>query len=113
MNKKDNYKSLIRHRKQIQQIEAAIEKMRAEADARIAAKQAELDALRQVTQEEEQAEIMMLVQLHKFSLEDMQQAIEGQPVMAVPAPAPVTPAQNTTTEDNEEDTPDEDEDERP
>ena len=47
MNKKDNYKSLIRHRKQIQQMEAAIEKMRAEADARIAAKQAELDAARQ------------------------------------------------------------------
>ena len=113
MNKKDNYKSLIRHRKQIQQMETAIEKMRAEADARIAAKQVELDALRQITQEEEQAEIMMLVQLHKFSLEDMQQAIEGQPVMAAPAPVPVTPAQNTTTDDNEEDTPDEDEDERP
>ena len=113
MNKKDNYKSLIRHRKQIQQMETALEKMRAEADAKIAAKQAELDALRQITQEEEQAEIMMLVQLHKFSLEDMQQAIEGQSVVTAPASVPKVSTQKDINEDDEEDTPDEDENKRP
>lgn len=107
MNKKDNYKNLIRHRKQIQMMETAIEKMRADADAKIAAKQAELEALRQVTQEEEQTEIMMLVQLHKFSLEDMRQVIQGQPGTAVPS---AVPAQTLKTdEEKKEDTPDEDE----
>ena len=75
MNKKDNLKSFQRHRKQIGQMEAAIERMEAEARARIAAKKQELEKLRELTLQEEQAEIMMLVQLNKVKLEDVQQLI--------------------------------------
>ena len=55
----------------------------------------------------------MLVQLHKFSLEDMQQAIEGQSVVTVPASVPKASTQKDINEDDEEDTPDEDEGKRP
>ena len=56
-------------------MEAAIERMEADARARIAAKKQELEKLRELTLQEEQAEIMMLVQLNKVKLEDVQQLI--------------------------------------
>ena len=111
MNKKDNLKSLQKHRKQIEQMEAAIERMEADARARIEAKKRELDQLRELTLQEEQAEIMMLVQLNKVKLEDVQQMItslQGGAAVIDAAhkkrPVTETPVQEETMD--EEDTPD-------
>ena len=64
MNKKDNRKSLMKHRAQIQQLKDQIK-----------AKEDELAKLMEITRAEEETEIVLLLQTHKIGLEDMEKML--------------------------------------
>ena len=64
MNKKDNRKSLMKHRAQIQQLKDQIK-----------AKEEELAKLTEITRAEEETEIVLLLQTHQIGLEDMERML--------------------------------------
>lgn len=92
MNKKDNRKNLMKHRTQIQQLRDQIK-----------AKEEELAKLLEITQAEEETEIVLLLQTHNIGLEDMEKMLSDvRNQSAKPNPAQEKPAQKNTTKKNEE-----------
>ena len=92
MNKKDNRKNLMKHRTQIQQLRDQIK-----------AKEEELAKLLEITQAEEETEIVLLLQTHNIGLEDMEKMLgDVRNQSAKPNPAQEKPAQKNTTKKNEE-----------
>ena len=92
MNKKDNRKNLMKHRAQIQQLRDQIK-----------AKEEELAKLLEITQAEEETEIVLLLQTHNIGLEDMEKMLSDvRNQSAKPNPAQEKPAQKNTTKKNEE-----------
>ena len=92
MNKKDNRKNLMKHRTQIQQLRDQIK-----------AKEEELAKLLEITQAEEETEIVLLLQTHNIGLEDMEKMLgDVRNQSAKPNPVQEKPAQKNTTKKNEE-----------
>ena len=91
MNKKDNRKSLMKHRAQIQQLKDQIK-----------AKEDELAKLMEITRAEEETEIVMLLQTHKIGLEDMEKMLNDVRQSADITAMQEKPANKTTTKKNEE-----------
>ena len=92
MNKKDNRKNLMKHRTQIQQLRDQIK-----------AKEEELAKLLEITQAEEETEIVLLLQTHNIGLEDMEKMlsdVRNQSAKTIPAQG--KPAQKNTTKKKEE-----------
>jgi len=91
MNKKDNRKSLMKHRAQIQQLKDQIK-----------AKEDELAKLMETTRAEEETEIVLLLQTHKIGLEDMEKMLNDVRQSADITAMQEKPANKTTTKKNEE-----------
>ena len=91
MNKKDNRKSLMKHRAQIQQLKDQIK-----------AKEDELAKLMEITRAEEETEIVLLLQTHKIGLEDMEKMLSDVRQCADITAMQEKPANKTTTKKNEE-----------
>ena len=91
MNKKDNRKSLMKHRAQIQQLKDQIK-----------AKEDELAKLMEITRAEEETEIVLLLQTHKIGLEDMEKMLSDVRQSADITAMQEKPANKTTTKKNEE-----------
>ena len=86
MNKKDNRKSLMKHRAQIQQLKDQIK-----------AKEDELAKLMEITRAEEETEIVLLLQTHKIGLEDMEKMLNDVRQSADITAMQEKPANKTTT----------------
>ena len=91
MNKKDNRKSLMKHRAQIRQLKDQIK-----------AKEDELAKLMEITRAEEETEIVLLLQTHKIGLEDMEKMLNDVRQSADITAMQEKPANKTTTKKNEE-----------
>ena len=91
MNKKDNRKSLMKHRAQIQQLKDQIK-----------AKEDELAKLMEITRAEEETEIVLLLQTHKIGLEDMEKMLSDVRQSADITAMQEKSANKTTTKKNEE-----------
>ena len=91
MNKKDNRKSLMKHRAQIQQLKDQIK-----------AKEDELAKLMEITRAEEETEIVLLLQTHKIGLEDMEKMLSDVRQSADITATQEKPANKTTMKKNEE-----------
>ncbi len=91
MNKKDNRKSLMKHRAQIQQLKDQIK-----------AKEDELAKLMEITRAEEETEIVLLLQTHKIGLEDMEKMLNDVRQSADITAMQEKPANKTTMKKNEE-----------
>ena len=91
MNKKDNRKSLMKHRAQIQQLKDQIK-----------AKEDELAKLMEITRAEEETEIVLLLQTHKIGLEDMEKMLNDVRQSADITAMQEKPANKTTPKKNEE-----------
>ena len=91
MNKKDNRKSLMKHRAQIQQLKDQIK-----------AKEDELAKLLEITRAEEETEIVLLLQTHRIGLEDMEKMLSEVRQSADTTTMQEKPAIKTTTKKNEE-----------
>ena len=91
MNKKDNRKSLMKHRAQIQQLKDQIK-----------AKEDELAKLMEITRAEEETEIVLLLQTHKIGLEDMEKMLSDVRQSADITAMQEKPANKTTMKKNEE-----------
>ena len=91
MNKKDNRKSLMKHRAQIQQLKDQIK-----------AKEDELAKLMEITRAEEETEIVLLLQTHKIGLDDMEKMLNDVRQSADITAMQEKPANKTTTKKNEE-----------
>jgi len=102
MNKKDNRKSLMKHRAQIQQLKDQIK-----------AKEDELAKLMETTRAEEETEIVLLLQTHKIGLEDMEKMLNDVRQSADITAMQEKPANKTTTKKNEEVSLNEETDDKP
>ena len=102
MNKKDNRKSLMKHRAQIQQLKDQIK-----------AKEDELAKLMEITRAEEETEIVLLLQTHKIGLEDMEKMLNDVRQSADITAMQEKPANKTTTKKNEEVSLNEETDDKP
>lgn len=102
MNKKDNRKSLMKHRAQIQQLKDQIK-----------AKEDELAKLMEITRAEEETEIVLLLQTHKIGLEDMEKMLSDVRQSADITAMQEKPANKTTTKKNEEVSLNEETDDKP
>ena len=102
MNKKDNRKSLMKHRAQIQQLKDQIK-----------AKEDELAKLMEITRAEEETEIVLLLQTHKIGLEDMEKMLSDVRQSADITATQEKPANKTTTKKNEEVSLNEETDDKP
>ena len=91
MNKKDNRKSLMKHRAQIQQLKDQIK-----------TKEDELAKLMEITRAEEETEIVLLLQTHKIGLEDMEKMLNDVRQSADITAMQEKPANKTTMKKNEE-----------
>ena len=102
MNKKDNRKSLMKHRAQIQQLKDQIK-----------AKEDELAKLMEITRAEEETEIVLLLQTHQIGLEDMEKMLSDVRQSADITAMQEKPANKTTTKKNEEVSLNEETDDKP
>ena len=102
MNKKDNRKSLMKHRAQIQQLKDQIK-----------AKEDELAKLMEITRAEEETEIVLLLQTHKIGLEEMEKMLSDVRQSADITAMQEKPANKTTTKKNEEVSLNEETDDKP